>query len=97
MDQDRHAPLGGELEHRREPLVVEQEALRARVQLDPAGAEVEAAARLLDRALGQVEPDERDEAALRARGERERAVVRGAEGRMPVRLVQAEHEARETP
>ena len=57
--------VGRELEDRREPLVVEQELLRPRVQLDPAGAEVEAAHRLLDRALGQVEPDEGDELAAR--------------------------------
>ena len=92
VDQDRHAPLGRELEHRPEPLVGRVEALRARVQLDPARAGVEAARRLLDRRLVQVEPDERDEPPVRARGERERAVVRGAEGGMPVGLVEAEHE-----
>ena len=59
VDQDRHLPIGRQLEDRREPLVVEQEALRARVQLDAAGAEVEAARRLLDRPLGEVEPHER--------------------------------------
>ena len=92
MDQDRDAAVGCELEHRRQPLVVEQELLRARVQLDPAGAEVEAARRLLDRALGQVEPDERNELAAASLGEGERAVVRRAEARMPVGLVEAEHE-----
>ena len=84
--------LGRELEHRREPLVVEQELLRAGVQLDPAGAAVEAAHRLLDRALGQVEPDERDEPAVALLCERERAVVRRPEAGMPVGLVEAEHE-----
>ena len=62
------------------------------MELDPARAEVEAARRLLDRALAEVEPDERDEPALRALGEGERAVVGRAEGRMPVGLVEAEHE-----
>ena len=92
VDQDRHAPLGRELEHRPEPLVGRAEALRARVQLDPLRAGVEAAVRLLDRRLVQVEPHERDEPALRARGEGERPVVRGAERGMPVGLVEAEHE-----
>ena len=76
VDQDRHPPLGRDREDGREPLVVQQEPLRARVELDPPRAEVEAALGLLDRALGQVEADERDEAALGARGELERAVVR---------------------
>ena len=92
VDQDRHAPLGGKLEDRREPLVVQQELLRPRMQLDAARAGVEAARRLLDRALREVEPDERDEPALRALRVGERAVVRGAEARVPVGLVEAEHE-----
>ena len=75
VDQDRHAPLGGDREDRREPLVVEQELLRARVQLDAAGAAVEAALGLLDRRLREVEPDERDEAPARPLREGERAVV----------------------
>ena len=50
------------------------------------------ATRLLDRLLGQVEPDEGDQPPARALGERERAVVRRTEAGMPVRLVQAEHE-----
>ena len=58
----------------------------------PRAPGVEAAARLLDRRLVQVEPHERDQAALAALRERERAVVRGAEGGMPVGLVEAEHE-----
>ena len=91
VDEDRHAALGREREDRRQPLVVQLEALRARVELDPAGAEVEAASRLLERLLGQVEPDERDEAPVRPLRERERAVVRGAEGRVAVGLIQAEH------
>ena len=92
MNQDRHAPLGGELEHRAEPLVGGGELLRPRVELDPARAQVEAAARLFDGCLVQVEPDERDQPSFAARRELERAVVGGAEGRMPVGLVEAEHE-----
>src|SRR5690348_18062681 len=45
-------------------------------------SEVEAARRFFERRLVQVEPDERDQPAAGARGERERAVVRGAKGRM---------------
>jgi hypothetical protein len=93
VDQDRHLPLGRELEDGREPLVVQQEPLRARVELDPPCAEVEAALRLLDRALGQVESDERDHPSARALGVGERPVIRGAERRVPVDLVHAEHEA----
>ena len=78
VDQDRDAALGGELEDRRETLVVQQEALGARMELDPARAGVEAAGRLLDRVLAQVEPDEGDEPAVRALCVRERAVVRRA-------------------
>ena len=70
VDQDRDAALGREREHGPEPLVGRVEALGARVQLDPARAGVEAARRLLDRRLVQVEADEGDQPALRARGER---------------------------
>ena len=97
VDQDRHAALGGELEHRRQPLVVQQELLGTRVELDPARAEVEAARGLLDRLLGQVEPHERDQAPARALGVGERAVVGRAEGRVAVDLVHAEHEAARDP
>src|SRR4051794_8249067 len=93
VDQDRHPPLGGKLEDRTEPVVRGIELLRTWMELDPARAEVEAACRLLDRLLLQVEPDERDDATLRAGCERERPVVRGPKGRVPVGLVEAEHEA----
>ena len=63
------------------------------MELDPARAEVEAALGLLDRALRQVEPDERDQPSLRALRVLERAVVRRSERRVAVRLVHAEHEA----
>ena len=97
VDQDRDAALPCELEHRREPSVGRVEPLRARVQLDPACARVEAPRGLLDRRLVQVEPHERDQAALRALRERESAVVRGAEGGVAVRLVEAEHEGARDP
>ena len=47
--------------------------------------------------LVEVEPDEGDEAALRAGRERERAVVAGPEARMPVGLVEAEDERARDP
>ena len=97
VDQDRDAALLCELEHRREPVVGRVEPLRARMQLDPARARVEAALGLLDRRLVQVEPHERDQAALRALREGERAVVRGAEGGVAVGLVEAEHERARDP
>ena len=97
VDEDRHAPLGGDREHRREPLVVEQELLRARVELDPTGAAVEAPLGLGDRLLAQVEPDVRDHPPLRPLGERERAVVPGAEAGMAVGLVEAEDVAARDP
>ena len=62
------------------------------MQLDPAGAAVEAADGLLDRALRQVEPDEGHELTRALLRERERAVVRCAKAGMPVGLVEAEHE-----
>ena len=64
------------------------------MELDPAGAEVEAADRLLDRALVEVEPDERDDPVGALGGVRERAVVRGGERRDAVGLVEAERERR---
>ncbi len=92
VDEDRDAPFRGELEHRREARVVQEELLRARVELDAAGAEVEAARRLLDRSLVERKPDERDHPPFGTGGKRERAVVAGAEAGMAVGLVKAEHE-----
>ena len=93
VDQDRDVPLGGEREHRIEPLVREQELLRPGMELDPARAEVEAPLRLGDRVLGEVEAHEGDEPAVRRLlREGERAIVAGAERRVAVGLVQAEHE-----
>jgi hypothetical protein len=62
------------------------------VQLDAAGAEIETADGLLDRALGEVEPHERDEGAVRGGCVGERPVVRGRERRNPIVLVEAEDE-----
>jgi type II secretory pathway component PulL len=93
VDEDRHAALGGDREDGRETVVVEQELLRARMELDAAGAAVEAALCLLDRALGQVEADKRNQSPLGALRVLERAVVGRAKSWMPVWLVHAEHEA----
>jgi len=93
VDQDRNVALGSEREDRREPLVVQQELLGPGMQLDSTRAAVEDARRLADRVLREVEADERDHPASRPLGELQRAVVAGAEARMPVGFVQAEHEA----
>jgi hypothetical protein len=97
VDQDRHAPLRSEREDGRQPLVVQQEALRPRVELDPARADVDAAGRLLHRLLGEIEPHEGDQPSARTLGEGEGAVVGRAEGRVTVELVHAEHEATRDP
>ncbi len=92
VDEDRHAALGGECEDGLEPLVVEQEALRPGVELDPARAVVERAGRFFDRLLGEIEAHEGHEEAARALGSCERAVVGSPERRLPVGLVHAERE-----
>src|SRR5207237_5682635 len=51
VDQDRDVALGGQLEDRRQALVVEQELLGPRMQLDAFRAKVEAPRRLADRIL----------------------------------------------
>ena len=91
VDQDRNAALGGEREDGSEPLVVEQELLRARMELDPAGAEIEAAFAPPRSAL------RRARAARTGQGgppsaRRTRASGRCPRGsRVPVGLVEAEH------
>ena len=97
VDQHRHVPLGRKLEDRREPVVVEQELLGARMQLDSSRAAVEAADGLADRVFGEVQPDEGDQLAARTLGVGERPVVAGLEPGMPVGLVEAEHEAARDP
>ena len=75
VDQDRDAALGRQGEDGSEPLVVEQELLGAWMQLDPAGAQIETAARLLDRPLVEREPNEGDQTALdRAANSSERSL-----------------------
>ena len=66
VDEDRNAPLGSQREHGLEPLVVQQEALRPGMQLDPAGSGVERAHCLLHRARRQVEAHEGDEEPVRS-------------------------------
>ena len=97
VDEHGDATLRGEREDGLEPRVVRQEALRARVELDAARAEVDAAARLLDRCLVEVEADVRDELVGRRGRVGERAVVRGAERRVAIRLVEAEDERAHDP
>jgi hypothetical protein len=93
VDQHGHVPLRRELEDRRQALVVEEELLRTRMQLDAACPQVEAPRCLADRVLAEVEADERDHSSAGARPVGERPVVAGAEARVAVRLVEAEHEA----
>ena len=93
VDQDRHAALGGDRKNGREPLVVQEELLRAGMELDPLGAEVETTVCLLDRLLAEIEPDEGDQPTLAAGGVLERPVVRRSEGGVPIGLVHAEHES----
>ena len=78
VDQDRDPALGRELEDGASRSSFSVELLRPRMQLDPARAGVEAACRLPDRLLVQVEAHERDEPPVGARCEGERPVVRGA-------------------
>ena len=77
VNQDRHLALDREREDGVEPLVADRELLGAGMELDPARAEVEAAPRLLDRALREVEAHERDDPVGVLRRVGERAVVRG--------------------
>ena len=63
MDEDRDAALDREREDRLEALVAECERLGTGMQLDAACAEVERA-ELPPPAVGEVEPDERDEPSL---------------------------------
>ena len=90
VDENRHAAFGGDREHRCEAVVVEQEFLRAGMELDAARTAVETTLRLLDRRLGQVEPDVGDQPSIRAFGCFQRPVVAGLEPWLPVGLVEAE-------
>ena len=92
MDQDRDVALDREREDIVESLVAERELLSSGVKLDPAGAQIEAAPRLLDRILIEVEPDEGDDPIRAFGGIRQRPVVRRGERRNAVGLVEAERE-----
>jgi hypothetical protein len=92
VDENRDAPLGRERKDRSQPLVVEEKALGSGVQLDSARATVEAARRLLDGPLGEIEADERNQDSAGLLRCRQRAVVRSPEGGLAVGFVQAEGE-----
>src|SRR5262245_9702571 len=62
------------------------------MQLDPAGAAVETTQRLLEGIRGEIEADERQQASRGALRVFQRSVVRGSESRLPIGLVEAEHE-----
>ena len=64
MDQDRDLAVGRELEDRGEALVVQEELLRARMELDSSRAAVQHSDRLADRVLREIEADERDHPPL---------------------------------
>ena len=97
VDQDRDVALDRERKDGIEPLVADGKLLRARMKLDPAGAQVETADRLLDRPFLEVEPHERDDpVGVRSRVG-ERAVVGRREGRDAVGLVEAERERSADP
>jgi uncharacterized protein len=91
MDQDRHIRGFGEREHVRHLLAVECERLRARMQLDPARPLREAALGLGERAVGRIEPAERDEPPVAFTGPLEHAVVRDRVGRVALGIVQRKH------
>ena len=92
VDEDGHRALDREREDGLESLVAERERLRARMQLDPARSEVEAAPCLLDGLGGEVETDEREQPPARPLGVGERPIVGRGECRLAIGLVEAEHE-----
>src|SRR5205809_395515 len=71
----RQPALGRQGEHRLEALVVEPELLRARVELDATRAAPKCALRLAQRLVGGIETAEGHQAAARARGLLDHAVV----------------------
>ena len=87
VDQDRHAALLGEPGQVLDRGLRHRELLGPRVELDPVGAEVEAALRLGQRAVVRVDPAEVDDPPVGARLDRPRLVVGG---RVAVRLVHRE-------
>ncbi|QEC46447.1 hypothetical protein FSW04_01870 [Baekduia soli] len=94
MDQDRHPGVARHLEDRLRGGVAEAEGLGARVQLDAARAEAEAALRLADRVVGRVQAAVGEQAAAGLRGPGEDPVVGGAVGRVALGVVQREDAGR---
>ena len=92
VDQHGQAPLPGQGEDGLEATVVDAERLRARVQLDAACTQRQAALGLAQRILALVEaqPHEREEPLGLLGGPAQDAVVRCAVGRLAVRLVESE-------
>ena len=80
MDQDRDPRVFGEREDGPHLRTVEDEVLRARMQLDPARAGGQAAFALVDRIFGGVQAAERGEPAVAFRGPCDDAVVGDAIG-----------------
>ena len=92
VDQNRDVALDREREDVAQAPVADRELLGARMELDPTGPEIEAADRLLDRPLLEIEPHERDDPIRIRCCVRERAVIGGGEGRAAVGLVETERE-----
>ena len=91
MNQDRHPCLFGEREDVAHLLTVEHEALRARVQLDPAGSRRQTALCLIQRVFRRIEPAERHQPPIAFAGPGQHAVVGHAIGRVAFGVVQREH------
>jgi hypothetical protein len=89
MGQHRAAAFGRHGEHGLEALVVEPEALGARVELDAPGAGVQRPLGLGQRIVGRVEPAERHELAARRLRLGDHPVVRRA---VPIGLLRREHD-----
>ena len=87
VDEDRQAPLVGEGEELLDRRLLEGEPLRTRMQLDAAGAEVEAALGLGDGVGSRIDAAEGDERVRRSRDGFEDVVVGR---RIAVRLVHRE-------
>ncbi len=91
MDQDRRLSVFGEREDRAHLRAVEDEVLRARMQLDAARSRGETAFALGDRIFGGVQAAEGREPALAFGRPRDHAVVGEAVGGTTLGVVQREH------
>ena len=91
VDQDRHLRLFGQREDLVEVAAVEDEVLRARVQLDALRPAREGALGLGTRAFGGVQAAERDEPAIAFAGPLQHAIVGEAVGGLALRVVEREH------